>query len=72
MVNDTWDWAFVVYTGINWLGYTEKEVWQLTPLKWHTLINMHIKLFNQKWGGDAASHATAPQPKTGFIDQLRW
>ena len=60
---------------MNWLGYTESEVWKLTPRKWNELVSVHVDLENQKWGGKSARNRTAQQSTdqvTGYIDQLGW
>lgn len=63
---DSWDWPFILYTGMNWLGYTEPEVWQLTPRKWDTLVSMHVELERKKWG----ISSDQSQQVTGYIDQI--
>lgn len=70
---DTWDWPFILYTGINWLGYSEEEVWRLTPRKWQELVSVYIDIENQKWGGKPSRiHKQVADQTTGYIDQLGW
>lgn len=60
---------------MNWLGYTEEEVWRLTPRKWQELVSVYIDIENQKWGGKSGrSRATkhGADQATGYIDQLGW
>ena len=60
---------------MNWLGYTEEEVWQLTPRKWNALVSVHLELLTKKYGGNtsgkthSSSKSVAP---TGYIDKLNW
>ena len=68
---DTWDWPFILYTGMNWCGYTEEEVWALTPRKWNTLVSVHVDIMRQKYGQPAIRTQTT-EPITGYIDQLGW
>ena len=58
---------------MNWLGYSEAEVWRLTPRKWNELVSVHIDLENQKWGGKSSrSTKQRADQVTGYIDQLGW
>lgn len=60
---------------MNWLGYTEAEVWRLTPRKWQELVAVHIDIENQKWGGKSVRSRTTKHDTgqvTGYIDQLGW
>lgn len=64
---------------MNWLGYTEEDVWKLTPRKWNALVTIHLELLTKKYGGDGASKAitkgasfASSQAPTGYIDDLDW
>lgn len=52
---------------MNWLGYSEAEVWQLTPRKWECLVAKHLELFKKQWG---ASEDT--EEEFGYIDNIGW
>ena len=69
---DTWDWPFILFTGINWLGYTEEEVWRLTPRKWEALVSVYVDIERQKWGGESTRKQTTEEVVTGYIDELGW
>ena len=58
---------------MNWLGYSEAEVWRLTPRKWQELVSVHVDLENQKWGGKSSRTTKQEADQvTGYIDQLGW
>ena len=61
------DWPYILYTGMVWLGYTEQEVWQLTPRKWKALTDVHIKQYKQQWG---VQDDSAEAVNTGYIDEI--
>ena len=54
---------------MNWLGYTEEEVWKLTPRKWNELVSVHVDLESQKWGGKS-TRKQSRQVQTSYIDQI--
>lgn len=62
----SWDWPFILYAGINWLGYKEEEVWDMTPRKFKALLDVHIYIQEQKYGTGKEDKNT---PNT-FIDQI--
>lgn len=53
---------------MNWLGYSEEEVWKLTPRKWSALVHKHVELYKQQWG--VSETDTFEETSTGYIDQV--
>ena len=56
------------------MGYTEEEVWKLTPRKWNALVAVHLDLLNKKYGGFSDNSPSVAsrkaQPPTAYIDQI--
>ena len=40
------NWAWVIYCGVKLLGYPEKEVWEMTLVKWLGLYGEYKKEYN--------------------------
>jgi len=56
---------------MNWCGYSEKEVWELTPRKWNDLVSIHVDIQRQKYG-QPSERRPRDEQVTGFIDQIGW
>ena len=62
---DGWDWPYILYVGRKWLGYTDEQLWQLTPKQFASQVSVHENVTKQMYG--AGDKPAAP---TGFIDQI--
>jgi hypothetical protein len=63
---DGWDWPYILYVGRKWLGYTDEQVWRLTPKQFASQVSVHENVIKQMHGVDG-SKTDAP---SGFIDQI--
>lgn len=51
--DDGWDWPFLLYVGLTKLNLTERRFWQIPPVKFKALLDVHIKLGTpEKEGGN--------------------
>lgn len=63
-LKDQWDWPYILYIGRVWLKYTDKEIWEMTPRKFKSQLDVHydIQVRSGKFKDDTQ--------KVGFIDQV--
>lgn len=67
---DGWDWPYILYVGRVWLGYTDKEIWALTPRQFSAQLAVHEDITNRMHGQSPAPAKQAKAAPTGFIDQI--
>jgi hypothetical protein len=66
---DGWDWPYILYVGRKWLGYTDDQLWSLTPRQFDSQLKVHLDVTKKMHGGTGSS----PLPNVGdagFIDQI--
>ena len=66
---DGWDWPYILYVGRVWLGYTEKEIWALTPRQFSAQLAVHEDITKRMYGERPAGKKTSVA-STGYIDQI--
>lgn len=63
---DDWDWPFILYAGRVWLNYTETEIFNMTPRKLFSQLEVHNDIQLIKNGKEP----TRTKETLGYIDQI--
>lgn len=62
---DNWDWPYILYVGRVWLKYSDDELWNMTPRKFKSQLDVHKDVQDRLHG---VSPTAASQE--GFIDNI--
>jgi hypothetical protein len=56
------------------LGYSDKELWNLTPKYFASQLEVHYDLLSQQWGGKSTRNSNGKKQVKpvvkGYIDQI--
>jgi hypothetical protein len=67
---DGWDWPYILYVGRKWLGYTDDQIWSLTPRQFDSQLKVHQDVSKRLYGGGSTSTPLPALGGAGFIDQI--
>ena len=67
---DGWDWPYILYVGRKWLGYTDAQIWRLTPRQFSSQLSVHEDITKRMYGGSSDTPASAPRQGMSYIDQI--
>lgn len=66
---DGWDWPYILYVGRKWLGYTDEQIWALTPRQFDAQLKVHEDIQKRMYS-TGETKPVAPPAGAGFIDQI--
>lgn len=73
---DGWDWPWIYFTGVILLGFSEKEFWELTPIKFVTLWDCQCEYNEMRSSSSnagtksAGKKANMNKVEEGYVDQI--
>jgi hypothetical protein len=72
--NDGWDWPWMLFTGTILLGFSEREFWEMTPLKFRTLWDCQREYDEMRYSSSgnnkSGRRSNVNKVQDGFIDQI--
>ena len=63
---DLWDWPYIFYVGRTLLGFSDQELWNVTPRYFKSQWDAHVAYSNSQGEQPAKEKVSA-----GFIDQVQ-
>jgi hypothetical protein len=67
---DGWDWPYILYVGRKWLGYTDDQIWSLTPRQFYAQLEVHKDVTSKMYGSSSNPVSAVSTAGAGFIDQI--